>query len=889
MQIELDNENLKRGESEKLSSREISDILEKEKEKRLFAAIQSSGHKLSPLLVDHLRAMRLIGAAVSKAMEELKECRDQIRKDIQRESTIRSRCSVWLQDRVEERVRKQRETFDALPSKLVKMLEDEGLHVYAYLLSRNLEWKRDKLEQVRQELAGVLVPSYSVELIRYYWSPHSWEVDFSGAKYFAKRYTTITISSGYPCWRLLLMAARMYTWTSNAAIGCIDRLWCSNYSLRALVLPSPFYPYQQMDVDTGKLRTDTSTKVDTYISRLVSLWSEVMKSRKKFESQPDSGFLGKGLTRLFNILWNYVVVGAGGSVLLTTFYPTAIIANCLLSLCLLLTAPVWAPIGVILSYLVTIFVYDFDTGNPGSLLSCIGHVLLGVGEMLYGVVGVGIVAPIISCLFTAVLVVYFQLGNFFDAAIFHIVLSRLARVPDCSGFLTRQISGPGLRSFYRYQVEPELVVLSVHSHLEQLELDWYSAWVTAQIDIPATRAQNILNQYFKSLGELRSNSLNKFLSKSAEDHRRQLHQLTQHQQEVRVVKPVSNVAVGKQIRQDPRTLKSTIAMTTAMVERFHQERLFKYLDVANIGQFWVTHNLQDGNWEGLARSLLEKVMGRDFLIPLEMEGVEEDEHNREELVLQVHHVDAASYCNMILGGKSHDPLDEVTTKTKVTKRVMNPSPWQRCLSGLTSFIPNSVLVMWKGSVVSYASYFDISALYSHNSVDVVQIVATSPVLDGHGLRFAVSVRQPTNFWYTDPTLNVEGGELFDALEKIAGSTMMSLGRMFLPLPVDSMLTIVHTKNALRAQGQSHYSLTIGTGSPGPYSRVKFRPVTVTNMLKKLVNEHNDPSFEVVVRVGDSSIGPTDLFRISTTPSELLEHLEGRSATLRIAKEKDKKD
>ena len=77
------------------------------------------------------------------------------------------------------------------------------------------------------------------------------------------------------------------------------------------------------------------------MSRLSALWDHVRRSRRAFESEPETGFLGKSFTRHVNRAWNYALKGALGSAALVLVCVPVCLFVSLGALLLAVTAPLW--------------------------------------------------------------------------------------------------------------------------------------------------------------------------------------------------------------------------------------------------------------------------------------------------------------------------------------------------------------------------------------------------------------------------------------------------------------------------------------------------------------------------------------------------------------------
>ena len=160
--------------------------------------------------------------------------------------------------------------------------------------------------------------------------------------YSVKRVTTRVTTTRWPLWRVSNFLLRTITWILNLMffLGYVVP-WCSPVSIRSLISKRPFLSELELSQVNGTLCPKKSSVTHTLTSRLIGIWRRVGKARTRFESQPDTGFLGKGGQRFLNRVWNYVFKGGLPSLLLLAFFPLGSIIICLLSLLLATTSPLW--------------------------------------------------------------------------------------------------------------------------------------------------------------------------------------------------------------------------------------------------------------------------------------------------------------------------------------------------------------------------------------------------------------------------------------------------------------------------------------------------------------------------------------------------------------------
>lgn len=137
--------------------------------------------------------------------------------------------------------------------------------------------------------------------------------------------------------------------------------WCSPVGLRALFSPEPFMPDLELSQINGTLFPRKSSLTSTLCSRLITLWRHISKSRTHFETKPDTGFIGKGLTRHLNRIWNYFFKGLFGTLVLVVVFPACCCAVILASVLVALTAAIWMPLLTLAVQVTNALVYDLDS------------------------------------------------------------------------------------------------------------------------------------------------------------------------------------------------------------------------------------------------------------------------------------------------------------------------------------------------------------------------------------------------------------------------------------------------------------------------------------------------------------------------------------------------
>lgn len=74
-----------------------------------------------------------------------------------------------------------------------------------------------------------------------------------------------------------------------------------------------------------------------------------------------TGFIGKGLTRHINRVWNYVIKGTFGTICILLLFPITCLLVAILSLLAAATAFIWMPVVTFILHILMVTIYDLDS------------------------------------------------------------------------------------------------------------------------------------------------------------------------------------------------------------------------------------------------------------------------------------------------------------------------------------------------------------------------------------------------------------------------------------------------------------------------------------------------------------------------------------------------
>ncbi|KAL3877445.1 hypothetical protein ACJMK2_035151 [Sinanodonta woodiana] len=673
--------------------KQVNEDVMKEYLRRVFSAIihnvelENLQPGIGQLLVNQAKSVLAMQKATMKMQQKLQKHKTELQTHLKKRYPVKSRIGAWENKQLSafEHEFSEQNLWSA-HEEAISLCEEEDLHQSIYFLKRDLNFIKEREPVLLKELSRVKIPNKVFTFNTRIWFPSNWVVTRvyeeeteviptvlaakgqtaptpslskqNKAAYLVEKYLNQKTTTRYPCWRWWNYLYRTWSWMWNAmfVFGVVIP-WCSPLSLRALFYLDPFVPDLKISQEDGVLYPDESSRTHTLLSRLRALWSNVFSARKKFEETADTGFLGKSCTRHFNRVWNYVLKGALGSVLLVTVFPVLCVTFSGISLAAAITTPVWIPLVTLGAHLIAFVIYDFDcpddnSNKVGILFEALVWRLLIQGCMqplaalMVGCIGCPLAALGVS-IFGAL---RRSVRGLWDTFMFYAVIKPRGRVPMSDGFVARRVAGPGLASNYFLQIHPEQTLAAVEARMELDELEVFRVNTVKQIEQPVQEYRSFVSSCFKpfSAGLITEGVFNRLKEETAEYD---THLTQKVNEKANVLRISLHPEVQGKIKLPERELKITILQTAKMLEKFYPDHVIKPSGVKE-EDFWEDKLLEYKDWRGLASRMLSEIFSPSFLVPLE----ETDTHFQ----LQVNHLNLKKYVAMLNSTDFQDDLDLVT-------------------------------------------------------------------------------------------------------------------------------------------------------------------------------------------------------------------------------------
>jgi len=668
------------GESTDEDLEKVEELCNEERIRRVIDALKSATINnekrykgLGLFLARFFEALYEVRKITSRMMNEERLKQKDIEELYEKTCPVSSKHSSWFRHRVEQGLEKWREDPErtvGIWKELSEELRDKGLHLESYLVDKSFQWFQTKEKDSLDFLWDIKTPRREWQWKKKILLPSNYKIIQNKPgilpKYYLEKYVYVKAKSSTPGWRWLILLSRLRCWWKNSMVLLISNLVAGPLSLRALVTPRPYYPAKTVDQNTGQLIPDRHPKIKTFPSRVASVWKSVNKSRNNFESQPDTGFIGKSVSRIFNVIWNYVFKGFLVTLILFMVMPAAIVINTIISVILCLTSVLWAPVVVWFSFLFTIFIYDNNgtrkynyRGFP-FLMSWVRLLGFGIGQIILSFLAAFIIHPVIAFVVALVASVQWFARSCYDFFVFWLIVRWRGRVPASDSFLARRIAGPGIGQTYYITCQPEEALVLLQLQLELEELDLFENHTKAKISEPGSLYRDFVRKMFSNFGKM---SPDYPYEQDTNFLRNKLNKLISERKKA-VSQGSTSFMMGR-MRQPEAELAETLQQGQVMIKHFVRTRILPYY--TDRQQYWTNNGVLQKDWNQLTHKYFTGLFGDGFLTPL----LESDTSVQLEVQGTVN---LKGFADMIKRDKIRDDLDLAVHRLINNSKVHNVLP-----------------------------------------------------------------------------------------------------------------------------------------------------------------------------------------------------------------------
>ena len=240
-----------------------------------------------------------------------------------------------------------------------------------------------------------------------------------------------------------------------------------------------------MDVkySTGQLYNTKRTY--TFPRSVCNLCIWISDSRTNFENSPDTGILGKGISRIFNLILNYIIKLCILGGLLISMYPLFIILNVFICIGLIIISPIISLYWDILDYIFSSIIYNrYSQSKLFSLLKIIiKDFLIDVTIQFILCCLCVIIQPFLSLFFFIYSHIHFILRYIYDL-FFYYVIKYFGKIPLTDSYVAWRISGPHLFRERFFDISNKDLMSLVIAEIEKMMMNHYLDTMTKIINEP---------------------------------------------------------------------------------------------------------------------------------------------------------------------------------------------------------------------------------------------------------------------------------------------------------------------------------------------------------------------------------------------------------------------
>lgn len=591
------------------------------------------------LLANQLSAAKIVSDEDTKRNRLAASRLTVINEHLSLQHPILSRIQGWAAPRINRQVEEfAKEIEVAMKNDISRRLLENGLQLELYVRSESLKFEKEEGESYRSQLSSKRVPAAIFPFTYRIWQSKNWKREkmtpttnlSKETVYVPREYEYTEIPTNRLFWRWNVALHRIkYCLNDGLYEVLVENLWNGVLGLKAMSLTSrSFYPLKTMDEGTGEISFDRNTVCSTYIGNLDATLTRYRMTRSAFESAPDEGLLGKGITRPFFVAYQ-VLLCTASVLVIGVGQPVLTIFNLAVSILIAVTSPLWALFFSIFMLICSFTLFDMDYPRIGRTFfyfpipfQLIHILFMGVGQIILKVAQCVVFDFPMFLLEGTYAYVRYCLRKVWDAMLLSILHSRM-KVPGVDSFWAKRIKGPGLSNSYFYQVELEVAIAALLNTLQKEELDFYVIKETAEIKRPLRDFNNFFKDLIAPL-TIDASKLPETLQLQQEEKNNldTLKSVTRTGYEkLKEGSLGAYIVLADRIKLTKENLDDTLAQSQEIVTAFYKERLSQYINInTNPNEsmkYWRDKALFEDDFKGLTAYYYGKTFHPAFLFALQ--------------------------------------------------------------------------------------------------------------------------------------------------------------------------------------------------------------------------------------------------------------------------------
>lgn len=405
-----------------------------------------------------------------------------------------------------------------------------------------------------------------------------------------------SFSNNFYFWKFPLFLFRYFSFTWNIYIYSYKMIFNHSLGISSFYETEVNHDYK-CDSQTGVI--EKINPVGTLRSSLSKLCNSITENRKEFEDSPDDSFFGKNCSRIFNLIYNYLIKTFVAFFVFILGYPIVILLWSIMWFIILCTCYVWGLLGIIFYSLISVLIVDIESTfveefNLGLIPIIFYTILIKFIFQLIATILLLIFQPILAILIVAFGIIRMILRFMYDIFMFAIIYI-FAKVPVSDSFLAWKISGPGLTRKYYNSMDVGEALTLIHAHLEAYELLTFKNKINKLIEKPLNENFNELSKYFYMM-DLKL-YVNSEMVNNIDYYKSLLSK--QISKRMKLYPKVSNIKFNDE--------ELTILKISS------REYIREYITSHQMNYIFTSHSIQVGAWGKLNEVILKEVFGDQIL------------------------------------------------------------------------------------------------------------------------------------------------------------------------------------------------------------------------------------------------------------------------------------
>ena len=425
-----------------------------------------------PNIEQFLDAQQIIINEEFKIDEEYKQKIKEYEKELEKHS-IKILCNTWLEEKKEKFSNILKKETNQKLTKIIKEKIQNKRDPYT-VYKFNIESKEQLSEKLEEEKKKNKEPLFKFCATRLRIKPYEVKrkiYDDQRVYYSLDKECFYYIKTNFFCWRIWLFLVKLFCTFWNLNVRSFRIMTSSPFGIKALFLKE-LYTDININRTTGAIYKNQTVSFPLTVCNLMK-W--IYYSRRDFENSPDTGILGKGFSRIFNLIINYVFKFLILGSLIVCIYPTLIVANVIICSWLMLLSPIIAPLWNLLDYLFSMLIFNrYDILHFFHLFRIIivDLIINSFYQFMLCTILI-IIQPILSLFILIFAHIHYTLRYAYDL-FFYYILKLFGKIPLTDTFIAWRISGTHLFRERYYDISNRDLMSLVIAEIEKMVMKNYS-------------------------------------------------------------------------------------------------------------------------------------------------------------------------------------------------------------------------------------------------------------------------------------------------------------------------------------------------------------------------------------------------------------------------------